>query len=466
MRRMTGCDATFIYDDRPDEPQHTLKVAILGAEASAHFSLEGMRSWVAARLPALPPLRWQALRVPFDLHHPVWADAPQLDLSYHLKHAAIPAPGGRRELCDAISELAGAQLDPDRPLWQLWLFEGYEEDRVVAVLKLSHALGDGAASRRLLEILFSEDVPEPLAAAPAPLPSRWALLRNALLDRLREPFVDAPRMWAVLRRVRARLAAARREGELPSALPNIFDSPTTPFAGPLGKRRAFYFTTLSLSAAKQARRSLECTLNDVVLGAAAGAMRRYLLQRGALPGLPTVAIMPASTREPGCTGWDNQFTVRGIEFPTHESDPIERVRSVARSTRNAKRDLALRGGSNLEDWLRCLPPFLPKAISRLMRALIQVLPKPPGCICVSNVPGPQTTLMAPGGPVERLISVGHMKYAAGLNLTVWSYGDQLNVGLYSDAEAAPDLWRMAECVNEAFEELCKAAAREDTRIAA
>jgi WS/DGAT/MGAT family acyltransferase len=273
-------------------------------------------------------------------------------------------------------------------------------------------------------------------------------------------------MWAALRRVRARRTAARRAGELPSAMPNLFDSPTTPFTGALSRHRSFHFASLSLDAARQVRRTLECTLNDVVLGAAAGALRRYLLERGALPGIPTVAIMPASTREPGDTGWDNQFTVRGIEFPTQESDPIAQVRSVARATRNAKRDLAMRSGSNFEDWLHTFPPILPKALSFLMHTLVRVLRRPPGCICVSNVPGPQTTLMAPGGPVERLISVGHMKYAAGLNLTVWSYRDQLNVGLYADAEAAPDLWRMAECVTEAFEELCKAAAHEDARIAA
>jgi WS/DGAT/MGAT family acyltransferase len=466
MQRMTGCDATFIYDDRPDEPQHTLKVCILGSAASERFSLAGMRDWVAERLPALPPLRWLAVRVPFDLHHPVWVEAPKIDLGYHVKHAALPAPGSRLELCDAISELAGNQLDPDRPLWQLWLFEGYEQDRVVAVLKLSHALGDGDASRRLLEGLFAQEVPAPPCTAPAGLPSPWSLLRDALRDRMRDLFVHPARMWSALVRVRASLAEARREDRLPSASPNIFAAPTTPFTGSLSRRRAFHFTTLSLDAAKHVRRTLDCTLNDVVLGTAAGAMRRYLFEHGALPGVPTVAMMPASTRKAGCTEWNNQFTVRGIEFPTQESDPIAQVMAVARATQNAKRDLALRAGTNFEDWLSWLPPFLPKTISRLMRTLVRVMPKPPGSICVSNVRGPRETLMAPGGPIETLISVGHMKYMAGLNLTVWSYRDQLNVGLYTDAEVAPDLWRVSGCVNEAFEELCKAAAREDARVAA
>jgi hypothetical protein len=94
MQRMSGYDAQFIYDERPDEPQHTLKISFLGERASAAWSFASARRDLALRLAKLEPLTWRALRVPFDLHHPVWAVDPELDLDWHVRRAAVPAPGG------------------------------------------------------------------------------------------------------------------------------------------------------------------------------------------------------------------------------------------------------------------------------------------------------------------------------------------------------------------------------------
>ena len=248
---------------------------------------------------------------------------------------------------------------------------------------------------------------------------------------------------------------------------SLLASPPTPFGGKLSRRRAFYFTSFSLDDAKDVRRALGCTINDVILATAAGAARAYLAHHSALPGLPTIAHMPASIREERERGdWGNRITSRSISLPTQLADPIERLRATAQLAAEAKHDLALRRGANLEDWLRWLPPFGVKWLSRSARVLARLRPELPGGVAVSNVPGPAKLLHTAGGPVERFISVGHMKYVAGLNMTVWSYAGQLNVGLYACAEAMRDLWRFADFVNESFEELRKAAARESTRVAA
>ncbi len=470
MRRLSGFDAAFIYDERPNEPQHTLKISIWGREASACYSFEASKRLLRARLSALPPLRWRALRVPFDLHHPVWVEDPALDLDYHVRRLAVPAPADRRALCEVISELASQPLDAKRPLWELWLLEGYEGDKVVAVLKLSHALADGAQSRRLIEGLYAAQPLDPAeldqaaSVAPAqPLPSRARLLRDALQDRVRDLAVEGPRQLRASRAARRRLRAAKL-----GPRDSIFrlQATRTPFCGPLSRRRAFHFTTVSLSHAKEIRKILGCTINDVVLATAAGAIRRYLHGRRALPGLPILAHMPAALGEEGAReGWGNRITNRSLALPTHLADPLERLRAVSQATTRIKADLAARAGANLEDWLRWLPPSAPKALSRAMRALVRVSPKSSAGVTISNVPGPRQTLYTLGGPVENFVSVGHMKYAAGLNMTFWSYADQLNVGLYTCGEACTDLWRVADCVNEAFEELLKAAAHEAARIA-
>ena len=141
-------------------------------------------------------------------------------------------------------------------------------------------------------------------------------------------------------------------------------------------------------------------------------------------------------------------------------------RAAGEAARHAKRDLALRRGADAEDWVRWLPPSVPKLAGRLMRTLVRLRPRLTPGVTISSVRGPEKPLHAPGGPVENFISVGHVKYAKSLNLTVWSYAGQLNFGLYTCAEAVPDLPRLSRFVAEAFEELRKAAARESARLAA
>src|SRR5437660_654072 len=190
MHRMTGFDALFLYDEAPNEPQHTLKVAILGPGAVARYSFDRAKKEVRARLAGTPPFCWRALRVPFDLHHPVWIEDPAIDVDHHVRRLGIPSPGGRRELCEVISEIAGSPLDPTKPLWEIWFLEGYEGGRIVAVLKMNHALADGESTRELLERLLGEKPTsrdETVACAfpsstRASAPSRGRLLREAVRD--------------------------------------------------------------------------------------------------------------------------------------------------------------------------------------------------------------------------------------------------------------------------------------------
>ncbi len=470
MKRLSGFDATFIYDELPGESQHTLKVSIWSPEASAAHSLAGTRRFVRSRLPELPPLRWRALRVPLDLHHPVWIECPGLDLEHHVRSLRIPAPGGRDELCEAISEIASQPLDPARPLWELWMLEGYEGGRVVAVLKMSHALADGGETRALIETLYAEhpfeDLPDEVEPLPREeLPSARRLVLDALRDRLR----DLPRLGEVARAalaVRRRVREARAAGTLP-AQTDLFGNPRIPIRGRIGPRRAFHFSTVSLQEARDIGRSFGCTVNDVVLATGAGALRRYLRHRRALPGVPLVGMMPASIRaEHERRSWGNRVTFRALDLPSHVADPVERLRAAAESANRAKRDLALRRGADSEDWMRWLPPSAPKLVGRAMRAMVRWSSRLTPGITVSNVRGPSEALHAPGGTVENFISVGHVKYASSLNVTVWSYAGQLNFGLYACADAVPDLPRLSACVIESFEELRKAAARESARLAA
>jgi WS/DGAT/MGAT family acyltransferase len=420
------------------------------------------------RLATLEPLQWRALRVPLDLHHPVWVADPELDLDWHLRRAAVRAPGGRDELCEAISQILSVPLDPDRPLWELWWLEGYEGG-VVAVLKISHALADGAASRRLLELLHT---PEPACDLPAtsadlPLPTRWTLIQEAVRDLWRALVHHLPSLVRASLDSRARVAAARESDSIAAEpSPDALGGPHHPLSGPLSRRRAFHYFTTSLEASREVRRQLGGTINDVAIAAVAGGVRRWLLDRSALPGLPTRGFMPASIRGADeALLWGNRVTMRPLDLPTQIADPIERLRAVQHETARAKEELRLREGAHSEDWIRWLPPIAGKALSAFMRSYVRVMPDLPGAVTVSNVCGPTEPLTGPWGAVENFVSVGHMKYMAGLNTTVWSYGGHLNFGFYACARAVPDLPQLSAYVADAFEELVKIASHETARAA-
>ena len=466
MRRMTGFDAQFVFDERAGEPQHTLKLAFLDARASTGFGVDAARRQVAARLARLDPLRWCTARVPLDLHHPVWREGGAPDLGWHVRRAAIPAPGGRSELCEIVSQIASMPLDPSRPLWELWLVEGYEGEKVVLVLKLSHALADGGESRVLLERLF-EPAPDAAELPAAESPSRAALVWAALRDRVRD-------LAAPLRVVRTAAVAAwrRRAGsaraepaELPK--PTRLRSPRTGFGGPLGPRRAFHFQTVSLAAAQEVGHAFGCTLNEVLIATVAGAMRRWLREQGRLPGLATIAHLPLSTRTERERGaWGNRVVALPIALPTQIEEPVLRLRAAARENARAKALLGVQRGAFLEDWQNALPPVFGKTYAALVRRVARFRPELSGGVVVSNVRGPEQPFAVGAGSVENLVSVGHVKWVSGLNVTAWSYAGQLNLGLYACADAFPDLGRVAVLLGESFEELVKAAARERARVGA
>jgi WS/DGAT/MGAT family acyltransferase len=469
VQRMSGFDAAFIYDERPDEPQHTLKISFLSEPASAAWSFESARRDLERRIAGIEPLQWRVVRVPFDLYHPVWVADPELDLDWHVRRAAVRAPGGRDQLCEAISQILSTPLDPNRPLWEMWWLEGYEGG-IVSVLKISHALADGSASRRLLELLHTPELACDLLAESVsrPLPARWQLVRGALRDLGRALTGRIPALVRATRRSRARVAAARAGDSIAAEpTPNIFAAPHHPLGGPLSRRRSFHFFTVPLAAAREVSRELGGTINDVVIAAVAGGVRRWLFERGELPGVPSGAFMPASIRAADeALVWGNRVTSRPLELPTQLADPVERLQAIQHETARAKEELKLREGAHLEDWLRWLPPVAHKALSLLMRTYMRVATQPPGGVAISNVRGPAEKLVGPWGVVENFVSVGHMKYCAGLNTTVWSYGGQLSFGFYACARALPDLPRLSAYVADSFEELVKLAGRETARAAA
>jgi diacylglycerol O-acyltransferase len=247
--------------------------------------------------------------------------------------------------------------------------------------------------------------------------------------------------------------------------PTPLRSPRTGFGGPLGPRRGFAYQTLPLAEARAVGHAFGCTLNEVLIATVAGGMRRWLREQRHLPGLATLGHAPLSTRREDERGsWGNRVVALPFALPTQIEDPVARLRAAARANARVKAAFAARRGGSFEDWENALPPLFTKACAAAVRLLARIRPRLSGGVVVSNVRGPEQPLAVGDGCVENLVSVGHVKWVSGLNVTAWSYAGNLNLGLYAGADQFPDLGRVAALLGESFEELAKAAAREGARL--
>ncbi|MDH3995180.1 MAG: wax ester/triacylglycerol synthase family O-acyltransferase, partial [Gammaproteobacteria bacterium] len=185
MQRLHGRDAIFLYRETPTSLMHTLKVLLL-SKADADAGYDYIYERLKERMNADPVVRQRILPVPFGLHHPVMVDDPDFDISAHIFHAAIPAPGTMHELDKMVAQIGSTLLDRSRPLWEIWILEGLENGQVAVVQKIHHAMADGKAYLGFLTEGWKQQAETATALQQAPpLPGNTRLLWNALLDHLK-----------------------------------------------------------------------------------------------------------------------------------------------------------------------------------------------------------------------------------------------------------------------------------------
>ena len=189
MKRLSGWDAVLLYSETPNVHMHTLKVAVIELDPDRRdFGIDAFRRVIHSRLYKLEPFCYQLVDIPLKMHHPMWRENCEVDLTYHVRPWRVPAPGGRRELDEAIGEIASTPLDRDYPLWEMYFVEGLANNRIAVVGKIHHALADGVAAANLLargmDLQPGPHVRrDPVCARPAP--SKGELVRSAFGDHLR-----------------------------------------------------------------------------------------------------------------------------------------------------------------------------------------------------------------------------------------------------------------------------------------
>lgn len=462
MDRLTSFDASFLANER--DSAHMAIGAMLVCDGSPP-SAEDFLAHIRGRVHRLPRLRQRLLFPPFGLGTPFWVDHPGFDIHRHLRRVALPAPGTEAQLRALVGELLAPPLDRAKPLWELTLVEGLEGDRFAIVYKTHHAMADGISAVDIGMLLF--DV-EPLPAEeardeapwlPAPTPSAAALLgraaagATATLARLGRWLGRALRDPARARRRAANGLAGLWEVTWNLARP----APKVPLNAPIGPRRSFSWATFDLAEFKRVKNALGGTVNDVSLAVAAGALRRWLVERDlAVEGLELKALVPVSVRaedEHGELG--NKLTAMRGPLPVGLADPVDRLRAISAAMDRLKASKQPYGAEaiwGLNDWFRDFaPPLLlgPTAAINFSTRLFNLL--------VTNFPGPQVPFYVLGRELTEIHPVGFLARRHGLAIAILSYNGAVSFGLLADPELLPDAERLTGHLGAAVEELIDAA---------
>jgi WS/DGAT/MGAT family acyltransferase len=469
MKRLTGLDASFLYMETPTTFMHVANLMILDpSTAPGGFSFEKFRDLYEQRLDLAPPFRRRLVEVPLGLNHPMWIEDPDFDLDWHLRHIAVPRPGGMKELCELAGHLVAIPLDRSRPLWEVWLIDGLEGEHVAALSKVHHAAIDGASGEELLVAIL--DMTPEIEQKPAPeepwkpdhVPSDTEMMGYALVSLAQTP-VRAVK--TVRRTVEAGLRIRENNRKEPNVKPppSPFSAPPTSFNAALTPHRAFATASLSLADVKAIKNALDATVNDVVLTLCAGALRNYFDARDEHPDGPLVAMVPISVRSDEQKGTHgNQVSMMLTSLATDLDDPLDRLAAIHQGMGLAKEQQNAIGADTLQNWVEfAAPAVLGLAVRTYSRTKMADRHRPLFNVTISNVPGPPFPLYVAGAQMKATYPIGPIFDGGGLNITVMSYMDSLDFGFLVCPELIPDPWQLADAMHDALEQLTKAVAEKE-----
>ena len=471
MKRLSLLDALFLYMETPETPMHVASVTIFKPTLPRDDFFARFREHVAARLDLLPSYRRRLEPTPFGIDHPVWIVEDKVDLDYHVRHAALPKPGGMEELRALIGQLHAVPLDRSRPLWEYHFIEGLEDGGFAVYIKVHHSTMDGIAGMATLGVTYDfapgaehENLPARIVPADVEPSDFIELTSTAVGDFVRQGWRAAKSLPGV---VKALSKVAPHFGRDARFLYRyVKDMPRTPFNTAISGHRVFATSSLPLQEVKAFAKSRGVTINDVVLALCAGALRHYLAEHAALPEKPLTAGVPVSLRPPGNAQLNNQVFFTLSRLPTDVAEPLPRLAAAQVAGQEAKnlfadmRDLVTTDVSILG------APLVVMGLTQLWagaRAANYLWPF--FNTVISNVPGPRQTMYCVGAPATHYFPVSIPYHGCALNMTVQSYLDQLDFGLVACSDTVPDAQRIADFVVEDFAAMRKADANLSRRQA-
>jgi diacylglycerol O-acyltransferase len=415
---------------------------------------ERLEEMVQGKLDHVPRYRQKVRFIPLALGRPVWVDDPYFNLSYHLRHTALPAPGGEDQLRRTAARIFAQRLDRSKPLWEIWMVEGLSKSRWALLSKVHHCMVDGVSATDLMTVMF-DDSPPPESDAgwePAPEPSSAELVLRTLTHRTMDPSEQLRSAHAAVRAPRASLLQAvgvlRGMTSSARALRPISGSSLT---GPIGPHRAWSCAQVRLSDVKAVRAALGGTVNDVVLTIVAGGLHDLLKERGErLAGRTIRALVPVSVRRPGEQGvYNNRVSAMFAELPVGVADPAARLKLIRVQMDGLKQSQQAVAG----DVLTSLSGFAPPMLLALGARLAARSPSLGVQTGITNVPGPQQPLQTLGHRLLESFPYVPLIGQVRISIAIFSYDGGLYVGVTGDYDSSSDIEILTGGIERAMREL-------------
>jgi diacylglycerol O-acyltransferase / wax synthase len=459
--RLSALDASFLYLEQPSTPMHVGAVAIFKRPRSG-FDYQRLLRLIEQRIELVPRYRQKVRHVPGGLARPVWVDDPDFDLAYHVRRSALPKHGAERALHDLVARLMSRPLDHTRPLWEMYLVEGLDQNRIAMITKTHQALVDGVRAIDIAQVIL-DDSPgrtEGFGTAwrPRPEPSGIRLIADSVLDAWNRP-------TEVVDNVRAAAGdMAATAGKVVDVLGQVATvvrtatsrAPGSPLNVAVSAQRRFAVARTRLEDYRAVRAAHDCAVNDVVLAVVSGAMRNWLLARGepVTPGSSVRALVPLSVR--ARPEWDGADAALGsrvaaflLDLPVGEANAVVRLHQITHQMR-AHADSGRSVGARL---LVRLGGFAPATLHALGARAASGMSSRIFNLLVTNVPGPQVPLYAAGAMMLEMFPVVPLAKGQGLAIGLTSYHGGVYYGLNADRDAMGDLEMLAGMIGESLDEL-------------
>jgi WS/DGAT/MGAT family acyltransferase len=463
--RLSAVDASFLHQEKQASHMHVGALVIFEGPPPSH---DEFAAHIESRLRLVPRYR-QKLAVPrFEMGRPFWVDDPSFNIDYHLRHTALPRPGSDDQLRQLAGRIFSQRLDRSKPLWEVWLIQGFEGSKFAIISKTHHALVDGVSGVDIATVLFDlQPVPPEVTEdddwVPSPAPSDVELVAEGVKGLVRTPLSLAGRALSAISSPGRSLEQAREaaEGIGEVVWAGMNPAPDVPLNVPIGPHRRVRWVQSRLSDFKEIKDALGGTVNDAVLAVVAGALGRWLRARGVrTEGLELRALVPVSIRaknEHGALG--NRIAAMRGPLPVYVKDPAERLHQVQESMGNLKQSKQALGAEVIAGLTDFAPPTLLAQASRLnfSTRLFNLI--------VTNVPGPQFPLYLLGREMQEIVPIAFLPEDHALAIAIMSYNGKVDFGLLGDYDAMPDLEDFGVMLEDALAELVKEA-RKRTKAAA
>jgi diacylglycerol O-acyltransferase / wax synthase len=445
--RLTALDDSFLAVESAAAHMHVGWAASFAQpEKGSSPSFDELRDHIEGRLGRAPRYRQKLASVPLGLNAPVWVDDEDFDVNRHVIESSADT------LAELVDSCMSEQLLRDRPLWQICIAEELEDGRVGIVGKAHHCMVDGIAAVELASLLL-DPTPDPppgnahWRAERAPGPARRLVggvvdrvLEEASLARFpmrlaRSPGRIVEMTEAARRTVRALARSMRPAGRVP------------PLNEPISPARHLAWFDRPLADLKQIGRAFGASVNDVLLAASAGGMRRFINDDRNRDPSPVKTMVPVNVRDGDAGELGNSISFVFVDLPCDEPDSLRRLQDVKLEMSECKEAGDPEGGNIAMETIKYLPRVVQHAVSRLIASPATFN------MTVSNIPGPRERMYMRGCQLEAAYPVVPIADRHALSIGMTTIGDKACFGLYAAQDTLPDADRLADEVDASIDEL-------------